>query len=93
MTNNRPKSTLTIPTGLPSDYKADERILSPIPGVVQKVFVKAGDRVNAGDPLLVIEAMKMKNTFRSAHELTVAEVNVAEGEIIKAGQKLIGFII
>ncbi|KAF0106977.1 MAG: propionyl-CoA carboxylase alpha chain [Anaerolineaceae bacterium] len=81
----------SLPTGLPSDYKTDERILAPIPGVVTKVFVKAGEQVKAGDPLLVIEAMKMRNTIRSAHALTVAAVNVKENDVVKAGQMLVEF--
>ena len=84
-------TTATIPTGLTSDYKADERILSPIPGVVMQVFVKAGDKVAAGDALLVIEAMKMKNTLRSGHDLQVAAVHVKAGEVVKAGRLLVEF--
>jgi 3-methylcrotonyl-CoA carboxylase alpha subunit len=80
-----------LPTGLPSDYQADQRILSPIPGIVKQVFVRTGDRVAAGDPLLVIEAMKMKNTLRSGHNLVVAAVHIGTGELVKAGQVLIEF--
>lgn len=80
-----------IPTGLPSDYQADQHILAPIPGIVKQVFVRAGERVAAGDPLLVIEAMKMKNTLRSGHDLVIASVYVKPGEVIKAGQVLIEF--
>ena len=83
---------VVIPTGLPSDYKADERILSPIPGVVTRVFVQAGDRVAPGDPLLLIEAMKMKNTLRSKYDLKVDRVPIKAGEVVKAGQLLVGFV-
>jgi biotin carboxyl carrier protein len=82
---------IAIPTGLPSDYKADERILAPIPGVLTKVYVKAGEQVKAGDPLVVIEAMKMRNTIRSAYDVTVAEVKVKEKDVVKAGQMLVEF--
>ena len=81
----------TIPTGLPSDYKSDERILAPIPGVVMQIFVEVGQRVAPGEPLLVIEAMKMKNTLRSGHALTVAGVHVRAGETIPAGKLLVEF--
>lgn len=91
MQRNQPNPSPRIPTGLPSDYKTDERILSPIPGVIIKVFVKAGNKVKTGDPLLIIEAMKMKNTLRSAYDLEIAAVHVKEGEVIKAGQKLVEF--
>jgi biotin carboxyl carrier protein len=82
---------VNLPTGLPSDYKSDERILAPIPGVVTQVFVKTSQQVQPGDPLLVIEAMKMKNTLRSGHDLTVAAVHVRAGEAIKAGKLLVEF--
>lgn len=82
---------LAFSTGLPSDYKADERILAPIPGIVTKVYVKAGELVKAGDLLLVIEAMKMRNTFRSAHDLKVSAVNIKEGKPVKAGELLVKF--
>jgi biotin carboxyl carrier protein len=91
MPRKHSNSSLSLPTGLPSDYKTDERILAPIPGLVTQVFVKAGDKVKPGDPLLVIEAMKMRNLIRSAHELTVAAVNVKVGEVVKAGRLLIDF--
>lgn len=80
-----------VPTGLPSDYKCDERILAPIPGTVTQVFVKAGDRVQPGDLLLVIEAMKMKNTLRAGHALHVTAVHVKAGETIKADKLLVEF--
>jgi biotin carboxyl carrier protein len=81
-----------MPTGLPSDYKSDERILAPIPGVVTQVFVTAGERLGPGEALLVIEAMKMKNTLRSGHDLSVAAVHVREGEAIQAGKLLVEFV-
>ena len=81
----------SIPTGLPSDYKCDERILAPIPGTVTQVFVKAGQAVKAGEALLVIEAMKMKNTLRAGHALHVAAVYAKAGESIQAGKLLVEF--
>ena len=78
-------------TGLPSDYKSDERILAPIPGIVTQVFITAGQRVRPGDPLLVIEAMKMKNTLRAGHNQNVAAMHVQAGESIRAGKLLVEF--
>jgi len=59
--------------------------------VVTEVFVHAGDRLDPGDRLLVIEAMKMKNTLRSGHALHVAAVHVEAGQAVKAGQLLMEF--
>jgi len=66
-------------------------MLAPIPGIVKQVYVRDGERVTAGDPLLVIEAMKMKNTLRSGHDLVISSVHIQAGEVIKAGQVLIEF--
>lgn len=78
-------------TGLPADYKSDERILSPIPGLVTQVFIKIGDRLHPGDPILVIEAMKMRNMLRSGHEVTVSALHVEPGKIVQAGDILVEF--
>jgi biotin carboxyl carrier protein len=91
MPRKQSNSLISFSTGLPSDYKTDERILAPIPGMVTQVFVKAGDRVKPGDSLLIIEAMKMRNLIRSGHALTVAAVHVEAGRVVKAEDVLIGF--
>jgi biotin carboxyl carrier protein len=90
MKNN--KRVTVRSSGLPSDYKANERILAPIPGVVTKVYVKVGEQVEVGDPLLIIEAMKMRNTICSAYRVKVAGVKVVEKDTVKAGQVLVEFI-
>ena len=46
---------------------------------IVKVLVKAGDRVTAGQGLVVVEAMKMENELRAPHDGTVAAVRVSEG--------------
>ena len=78
-------------TGLPSDYHSEQRILAPIPGLVTKVYVKKGEVVRPGDPLLVIEAMKMRNLIRSGHDLVVASVHVTRDQAVKAGDLLLEF--
>lgn len=54
----------------------DGRVKAPIPGLITRVLVAAGDRVEIGQPLLVLEAMKMENEIRASrsgvvHQLTV----------------------
>ncbi|MFP6837481.1 MAG: biotin carboxylase N-terminal domain-containing protein [Pseudomonadales bacterium] len=58
------------------------RITSPMPGQVISLSVAKGDRVSAGDVLLVVEAMKMEHVISSPHAGTVSEVNCAVGERI-----------
>jgi biotin carboxyl carrier protein len=66
-----------------------QTLAAPMPGRVSHVAVRPGDRVKAGDPLVVIEAMKMENEFRAGMEGTVAEVRVAPGQTVNAGDVLV----
>ena len=63
--------------------------LSPMPGLVKAVFVKAGQAVAAGDRLAVLEAMKMEHTLTAARDGIVAEVLAAAGDQVEAGAPLI----
>lgn len=60
-----------------------------IPGRVASVAVVAGDRVDAGQELLVIEAMKMQNELRSPRDAVVERVAVAAGQTIDLGDVLV----
>ena len=64
---------------------------APLPGTVVEVFVKAGDKVEAGQVILVIEAMKMKNSIRSLFSGTISEVLVEAGQSVAHKQALIKF--
>ena len=64
-------------------------VASPMPGKVVKLLVGPGDEVEDGQPLIVIEAMKMENELRAPTAGVVAEVFVAEGEAVDARTKLI----
>jgi biotin carboxyl carrier protein len=64
-------------------------LTAPLPGKISRVAVRPGDTVQAGDTLLVIEAMKMENEFKAAGVGTVAEVRVAPGQTVNAGDVLI----
>ncbi|OLB94584.1 MAG: hypothetical protein AUH30_17345 [Candidatus Rokubacteria bacterium 13_1_40CM_68_15] len=66
-----------------------QRLAASLPGRVTHVAVRPGDRVQAGDTLLVIEAMKMENEFRASAAGTVAEVRVEAGQAVNAGDVLI----
>ena len=64
-------------------------LTAPLPGKISRVAVRPGDSVQAGDTLLVIEAMKMENEFKASGAGTVAEVRVAAGQAVNAGDVLI----
>ncbi len=64
-------------------------VASPMPGRVVKVLVSKGDRVRAGDPVLIIEAMKMESRVPAPVDGTVVAVYVTEGEDVKTDETLV----
>lgn len=66
-------------------------LTSGMPGKIVKVFVKPGDVVKEGDPLLIMEAMKMENEMRAAREVKIKDVLVKAGDNVESGAKLINF--
>ena len=65
------------------------RIVAPMPGKVVRVPVRPGDRVDARQPVVVIEAMKMENALSAGRAGTVREVLVQEGMSVEAGRPLV----
>ena len=66
-----------------------QRVTAPLPGKITHVAVRAGDRVQAGDTLVVIEAMKMENEFKAGAAGTVAEVRVSVGQAVNPGDVMV----
>jgi pyruvate carboxylase subunit B len=60
-----------------------------MPGTVLRVLVAAGDSVEARQPLVVLEAMKMETPLLSPYAATVSVVHVAEGERVAGGATLV----
>ena len=71
------------------DEKQQDKIVSPMPGKVVKIPVKAGDRLQAGDIVVVIEAMKMQSNYKVNADCIVRNILVSEGEPVNANQVLI----
>jgi propionyl-CoA carboxylase alpha chain len=55
-------------------------LICPMPGLITAIHVKAGDSVEAGQPLAIVEAMKMENILRAEKSGTVKQVNAAAGD-------------
>ena len=72
-----------------SERAASQRIVAPMPGKVVRVLVKPGDEVKTRQVLVVVEAMKMENELRAAHDGKVASVFVSPGQSVEAGAPLI----
>lgn len=65
------------------------RVTAPMPGKVLAVRVEVGQQVAAGDPLVVLEAMKMETIVSADGDACVKEVHVAVGAMIEPGQVLV----
>jgi biotin carboxyl carrier protein len=64
-------------------------IHAPMPALVGRLLVAAGDEVQAGQPLLVLEAMKMENEIKAHRDARVKEIVVVPGHTVEKGQLLI----
>jgi biotin carboxyl carrier protein len=79
----------TIP-GTPGLHAAGSDVLAaPMPGVVLEVVVVAGTQLKRGDPILVLEAMKMRNTIRAPRAAVVVSVEVEAGQPVGPGDPLV----
>jgi len=68
---------------------SDHSTSAPMPGMVLKILVKAGDVVTKGTPLVILEAMKMEHQIVAHADGTVGAVNCSEGEMVQPGVELI----
>ncbi len=75
----------SIPAGTACDVTA------PMPGDIVGIHVQAGQVVKPGDPLCILDAMKMKNTIHAPQEGTISEVCVVEGQSVEFGVILFRF--
>lgn len=71
--------------------KKVNNLKAPMPGLVTKLLVKEGDHVNQGEPLLILEAMKMENVFKAATDVKIKSVKVSERQAVEKGEELIAF--
>ena len=72
----------------PADQVASGSLLAPMPGSVVKVLVEQGQQVAAGDPVLVLEAMKMQHTVSAPTDGVVTQLGVSTGQQVAAGEAL-----
>ncbi len=82
-----PSATAATPRPqLPVDSGA---VTSPMAGAIKAVLVKAGDAVKQGQPLVILEAMKMENQITAPMAGTVQKVHVTEGESVQEAHVLV----
>ena len=79
------------PVAVVGQAGTSNELTAPLPGTMVEIFVKAGDEVEVGKVVLVIEAMKMKNSIHSTRSGKIAEVLVAAGQTVTHKQALVRF--
>jgi acetyl-CoA/propionyl-CoA carboxylase biotin carboxyl carrier protein len=67
---------------------ADGLVTAPMQGTIVKLHVRAGDRVEAGDPICVLEAMKMENEVRTPSAGEIVDLRVQPGDTVSTGDVL-----
>lgn len=68
---------------------AGEVVKSPMPGNILKINVTVGQKVNEGETLLVLEAMKMENEIAAPKAGTVAQIIISKGAVVETGAPLV----
>jgi biotin carboxyl carrier protein len=64
-------------------------IKAPMPGLVRRIDVTIGQEIKEGDPILILEAMKMENVLKSPGEGRIAKILISEGAPVEKGQVLV----
>jgi biotin carboxyl carrier protein len=68
---------------------AENTIASPMPGKIVKILVHAGQKVETGQTVIIVSAMKMESEYKAGKDGVVKEVHVSEGDTIEGSQPLI----
>lgn len=83
-------NTNSAPTTKPAAAAASGKpVVAPLPGTISEIKVKVGDKVNAGDTVVVLEAMKMQNNIDAETSGTIASINVNKGDAVMEGDTLV----
>ena len=69
--------------------RKSNQIKAPMPGMILKILVTEGQQVVKGDPVLILEAMKMENVFKASGDARVKEIRVSENSAVEKGQVLL----
>ncbi len=78
---------------MPEKKGADtsKSLLCPMPGLVKAINVKEGQEVKAGEPLCMVEAMKMENVLRAERDVTIKKINAKEGDSLAVDAVIMEF--
>src|SRR4051812_33922645 len=83
-----PRSLRARKAAAAGDDSGPKKIVSPMPGKVVRVLAPAGTKIEAGEGVIVVEAMKMQNEIKSPKSGTVQRIVAQEGTAVNAGEVL-----
>ena len=83
---NASSATTTQPAAAAA---SDKPVVAPLPGTINEIKVKVGDKVNAGDTVVILEAMKMQNNIEAETSGTITSINVNKGDAVMEGDTLV----
>jgi biotin carboxyl carrier protein len=84
-----PAATQPAVARSPRPVDLPNAVLSPMAGLVKSILVQEGDAVQAGQPLVILDAMKMENKITAPQAGTVSTIEVKEGQSVQEGQTLL----
>ena len=84
-----PAPAAAVPAAKPAAGGAQEKVVSPLPGVIIEVSVKEGQAVKAGQKVAVLEAMKMENESSAPKDGTITAIHVHKGDSILEGAPIV----
>ena len=94
VTLKRPVQAPTTPSGAPvvsrpSTPSVQGAVKTPLPGIILQINCKVGDTVKRGQPLIVLEAMKMENNINADRDGKIIEIKVQKGDSVLEGADLV----
>ena len=84
-----PAAPAAPPAPAPVALSDGEPVNAPMPGNILRIDVKEGDKVKAGQTLLILEAMKMENEIAAPKDGTVVQIATSKGAVVETGTPLI----
>jgi biotin carboxyl carrier protein len=74
-----------------SSVRKINQLKAPMPGLVVRILVEEGQSIKAGEPLLVLEAMKMENVFKAPADVVIKQIKVSEKQAVEKNTEMITF--
>ena len=84
-----PAATTTAATQPAAAAASGKPVVAPLPGTINEIKVKVGDKVNTGDTVVILEAMKMQNNIEAETSGTITSINVNKGDAVMEGDTLV----